>query len=270
MRLRGRVLAIGGSDSGGGAGIQADLKTVLALGAHGASAITAVTVQDTVRVHAVHALPPALVAAQVACVLADPGADAVKTGMLVDAATIGAVVAVLEGQGAAVPLVVDPVLAATSGEGLLRDDAVAALTGLFRRAALVTPNVPEAARLTGVAIGCVDDMRRAAAVLLGLGAGAVLVKGGHLDGDEVTDVLAMSGRAVVFRHWRVATRHDHGTGCTLAAACAAGLAQGMELEAAVARARAYVRLALAEAPELGAGRGPLNHAAGLTLRSRNN
>ncbi len=261
MRLRGRVLAIGGSDCGGGAGIQADIKALLAMGAHGMTALTAITVQDTRAVRAVHLQPPAQVMAEVATVLADPGADTIKTGMLGSAAIIEALAPTLI--DAALPLVIDPVLVASSGRRLLDVPGLGALRGLLAHAALVTPNAPEAAALTGTEVADGGGMRRAAEMMLRAGAGAVLIKGGHLAGDVLTDLLLTPDGDLPFRHKRLMSRHTHGTGCTLAAAIAAGLAQGMGLAAAATRAEAYVQQALALAPGLGAGAGPLNHAAPL-------
>jgi hydroxymethylpyrimidine/phosphomethylpyrimidine kinase len=258
----GRVLAIGGSDSGGGAGIQADIKTITALGGYAATAVTAVTAQDTHRVHEVCPVAPALVARQIALVLDDIGADAVKTGMLGDAATIAAVCDTLAGHAPGVPLVVDPVLRATGGGPPLLEDA--ALETLRHRllpmASLVTPNLPEAAALTGLVVQDLGGMRDAARALLALGAKAVLVTGGHLQGDTVTDLLVTEAGSETFAAPRIATRHTHGTGCTLASAVATGLAQGMALREAVARALAYVRAAIEAAPGLGGGHGPLGHA----------
>jgi hydroxymethylpyrimidine/phosphomethylpyrimidine kinase len=251
----GRVLAIGGSDSSGGAGIQADIKTITALGGYAASAVTAVTVQDTLGVHAIHAIPSALVAAQVRAVLADIGADAVKTGMLGDAATAEAAFEALIGWPQ-VPLVVDPVLRAKRGEALM--DAVGVKL-LIAIASLVTPNAPEAEVLTGVAVKNFDGQRAAAEVLLGWGLKAVLVKGGHVPGERVIDLLVTPDGETVFEGERIATRHTHGTGCTLASACATGLAQGLPLVEAVARAWAYTAEAIRRAPGLGAGAGPLDH-----------
>ncbi len=256
--MHGRVLVIAGSDSGGGAGIQADIKTIAALGGYAATAITALTAQDTTGVHAVLPVPPAFVARQIGVVLADIGADAIKTGMLGDAATIGAVCDVLAATAA--PLVLDPVMLAKGGARLLAADAVAVLVSrLLPRAALLTPNLPEAEALTGLAIADPDGMRRAADALLRLGAPAVLLKGGHLAGDVVTDLLATGQGMEMFSAPRIVTRHTHGTGCTLASAVAVALAQGMALRDAVLRARAYVRAAIAAAPGYGAGHGPLNH-----------
>jgi hydroxymethylpyrimidine/phosphomethylpyrimidine kinase len=254
------VLAIAGSDSGGGAGIQADIKTITMLGAYAATAITALTAQDTLGVHAIHRVPPDFVARQIAVVLDDIGADAVKTGMLGDVATIEAVADALTRHAPGVPLVVDPVMVAKGGASLLRDDAVAALTRLLLpMASLVTPNLPEAEVLSGLVIQDLDAMRRAAAALLGLGVPAVLLKGGHLPGDEVVDLLVTADGCEAFAAPRIVSRHTHGTGCTLASAIATGLAQGMTLRDAVLRARAYVRAAIATAPGIGQGHGPLNH-----------
>lgn len=259
--MRGRVLAVGGSDSGGGAGIQADIKTITALDAYAMSAITAITVQDTHGVHAIHVLPPALVAAQMACVLDDIGADAVKCGMLGEAETIEAVAAVLEAKGRGAMLVVDPVMVAKGGAELMGEAAVQRLRSrLLPLATLITPNVPEAEALSGMAITDIDSMCRVAEALRSFGVPAVLLKGGHLDGAEVIDVLANGSRTETFRAPRVVTRHTHGTGCTLASAVAAGLAQGMDINAAVARAHAFVQAAIFSAPGLGGGHGPLNHA----------
>ena len=260
MRLRGRVLSIAGSDCGGGAGIQADIKTITALGAYAATAITAVTVQDTRQVYSVHPVPPAIVAAQIACVLADPGADAIKTGMLVDAATIDAVIAALTA-AARLPLVVDPVMRATAGAALLSDDALTALRRLCAQATIVTPNLAEAARLLGRPIEGVAAMRAAAADLLAFGSDAVLITGGHCPGNDLTDILASSAGITAFPHARIASAHTHGTGCTLAAAIATGLAQGASVPHAVGRAIAFVQDAIRAAPGFGAAHGPLNHMA---------
>ena len=259
--MRGRVLVVAGSDCGGGAGIQADIKTITALDAYAMTAVTAITVQDTLGVHFVLPVPPATVAAQMACVLDDLGADAIKTGMLGDAATIEAVCDVLEAKARGIALVVDPVMAAKGGATLLAGAAVQHLRRrLLPLAALITPNVPEAEALSGMTIADATSMRHAATALLTFGAPAVLLKGGHLEGDEVLDLLATDEGVVAFRGPRVATRHTHGTGCTLASAIAAGLAQGMGLPAAVGRAHAYVQAAIFSAPGYGRGHGPLNHA----------
>jgi hydroxymethylpyrimidine/phosphomethylpyrimidine kinase len=261
----GRVLIIAGSDSGGGAGVQADIKTVTILGGYAASAITAVTVQNTLGVSSVHPIPPEIIAAQARAVLSDIGADAIKTGMLGDAATVALVAELLD--EAKVPAVIDPVMVAKGGASLLAAEAVAAVRGLLIPcAALLTPNAPEAEALTGLTVETTDDLRRAGEALLKAGAQAVLMKGGHVAGDRLVDVLMTPEGETAFEGPRIATRHTHGTGCTLASACAAGLAQGLSLTQAVARAWDYVHRAIETAPGLGAGHGPLDH--GWPLRGR--
>ncbi len=256
---RGRVLVVAGSDSGGGAGIQADIKAVMALGGFAATAITALTAQNTVGVHGVLPVPPAFIHQQIDAVLDDIGADAVKTGMLGSAEAVQAVTAAL-GRRGRLPLVVDPVMVAKGGARLLDDPAVMALRrDLLPLAALLTPNVPEAEALTGLPIADHAAARRAARALLDLGAAAVLLKGGHLHGAVVQDILATSAGLEVIESPRVDTRHTHGTGCTLASAVAAGLAQGMTLSDAVRRGSAYVHAAILAAPGFGAGHGPLGH-----------
>jgi hydroxymethylpyrimidine/phosphomethylpyrimidine kinase len=257
---KGRVLILAGSDSGGGAGVQADIKTVTALGGYAATAITAITVQNTLVVSAVHPIPPEVVEAQAAAVLDDIGADALKTGMLGDVAMVEAVARVLE-RARGAPAVVDPVITAKGGAALLASEAVGAVKALLvPRAALLTPNAPEAEALTGLAVAATDDLRRAGEALLEAGAAAVLMKGGHVPGERVIDVLVTPAGETLFEGERLETRHTHGTGCTLASACATGLAQGLALEAAVARAWAYVHQAMLRAPGLGQGHGPLDHA----------
>jgi hydroxymethylpyrimidine/phosphomethylpyrimidine kinase len=259
--VRGRVLIVAGSDSGGGAGIQADIKTVTMLDCYAATAITALTAQNTEGVFGVLPIPPEFIRRQIEVVLDDIGADAIKTGMLHDAAVIETLAAVLEERAAAVPLVVDPVMAAKGGARLIDPDAVEALKRLLiGRATVLTPNLPEAEILCGAAIGDVAAMRSAGETLLALGCRAVLVKGGHLAGDTVSDVLVTKAGAKVWETPRLETRHTHGTGCTLASAIAAGLAQGLGVENAVDRARDYVQRAIASAPGLGRGHGPLDHA----------
>lgn len=262
----GRVLIIAGSDSGGGAGIQADIKAVTALGGYAATAITAVTVQNTLGVTGVHPIPLDVVEAQARAVLNDIGADAFKTGMLGDAATVSLVARLIE-DNATVPAVVDPVMIAKGGAALLADDAVAAVRDrLVPLAALLTPNAPEAEALTGLPVTTTDEARRAGERLLELGANAVLMKGGHVPGDTLTDVLMTPSGETLFEQPRIDTRHTHGTGCTLASACAAGLAQGLPLTEAVARAWAYTGEAIRRAPGLGSGHGPLDH--GWPLKDR--
>ncbi len=260
----GRVLIIAGSDSGGGAGIQADIKTVTMLGGYAATAITAITVQNTLGVTGVVGIDPSVVEAQGRAVLDDIGADAIKTGMLGDIATVEAVARLIDhGQ---VPAVIDPVMIAKGGASLLADEAIAAMRELMvPRAALLTPNAPEAAALTGLKVETLDDMYEAAYALLAMGAKAVLMKGGHIYGeaggyaDGVTDMLFDGTGEWEFSAPRVISRHTHGTGCTLASACAAGIAQGLNLDEAVERAIEYVRLAIKMAPGFGTGHGPLDH-----------
>ena len=265
MPTLGRVLIIAGSDSGGGAGIQADIKTVTALGGYAATAITAITVQNTRGVSAAYPLPTDLIAAQARAVLEDIGADVIKTGMLGDVEVVERVARLLD--DAALPVVIDPVMIAKGGARLLADDALSPLLSLLvPRAALLTPNAPEAEALTGIAVQSPDDLRRAGEALLAAGAGAVLMKGGHLPGPCVVDLLITPYGETAFEGERIDTRHTHGTGCTLASACAVGLAQGLSLEAAAARAWDYVHQAILQAPGLGAGNGPLDH--GWPLRGR--
>ena len=265
MASLGRVLIIAGSDSGGGAGIQADVKTVTALGGYAATAITAITAQNTLGVSAVEPVSPAMIEAQARAVLADIGADIIKTGMLGDAEVVDLVARLLD--EAKVPAVIDPVMVAKGGAALLAADALDLVrTLLAPRAALLTPNAPEAEALTGLTVETTDDLRRAGEALMRLGAGAVLMKGGHVPGARVVDVLMTPYGETLFEGERLETRHTHGTGCTLASACATGLAQGMSLEAATARAWDYLHRAMLRAPGLGQGHGPLDH--GWPLRGK--
>jgi hydroxymethylpyrimidine/phosphomethylpyrimidine kinase len=255
-----RALTIAGSDSGGGAGVQADLKTFAALGVYGASAITAVTAQDTHRVRDWLALPPSLVRAQIDAVLADIGAGAVKTGMLGDAAIVAAVAEALRAHGGT-QLVVDPVLVATSGDRLLDDDGLRALASeLLPMALTVTPNVREAAALTGSNISSWDDVRSAARAIVEMGVRSVVITRGDFGEDASATDVYFDGRA--FREYtavRVRTPHTHGTGCTFSAAIAAGLARGMDVQGAISLAKSYVTLALEYAYPVGGGRGPVHH-----------
>lgn len=257
-----RVLTIAGSDSGGGAGIQADLKTIAALGCYGMSAITAITAQNTLGVQAIHGVPAEVLQAQIRAVLDDIGADAIKTGMLHAPEVIGVVARALDTYR--IPhVVLDPVMVATSGDRLMAPDTVQGLVAeLFPRATLITPNLDEAALLLGRPITRADQLDAAVHDLLALGAPAVLLKGGHLAGDDVVDVLATRHGAL--QRWaspRIASRNIHGTGCTLSSAIAAHLALGHPLPEAVAEARRYVLAAIAHgaAARTGAGHGPLNH-----------
>ena len=255
------MLIVAGSDSGGGAGIQADIKSVTAMNGFAATAITALTAQNTEGVHGVVGVEPAFIAQQIEVVLSDIGADALKTGMLHSAAVIEVVAAGIERHAAGVPLVVDPVMVAKGGHRLLLTEAEAALRDrLLPMAALITPNLPEAEVLVGFPVRVEADMKRAAERLTALGAGAVLMKGGHLEGDRVVDLLFHDGKFDRFEDVRIVSRSTHGTGCTLASAIAAGLAQQMTLRDSVERARDYVRKAIETAPGFGRGHGPLNHA----------
>lgn len=259
--MKGRVLIVAGSDSGGGAGIQADIKAVTALGGFAATAITALTAQNTLGVHAIEDLPVSFITQQMEVVLDDIGADALKTGMLHRPEVIDAVADTISAKAADVPLVVDPVMYAKGGAALLTEDAHTTLiTRLLPLARIVTPNLPEAAHLAGMAVETVDDMEKAGPAILKRGAKAVLLKGGHLAGSKLVDLLFDGDDIVRFTGERIDTRHTHGTGCTLASAIAAGLAQGMTLAAAVTRARDYVAEAIRTAPGYGQGHGPLNHA----------
>ena len=259
--MKGRVLIIAGSDSGGGAGVQADIKTVTMQGAFAATAITALTAQNTLGVFGVLPIDPTFIRQQIEVVLDDIGADAVKTGMLHDAAVIEMVADVLADRAPEVPLVVDPVMVAKGGAPLIEPSAIDALKALLiSRATVLTPNLPEAEILAGRNIDTVDAMHGAADALLRLGCRAVLLKGGHLAGDTVHDVLATTAGQRVWESPRINTPHTHGTGCTLASGIAAGLAQGLDIEAAVDRAREYVRRAIESAPGIGRGHGPLDHA----------
>lgn len=253
------ALTVAGSDSGGGAGIQADLKTFHAFGVYGTSAITAVTAQDTLGVKAIHPVPAELVAAQIIAVANDLRPAACKTGMLAGASIINAVSTALRETGVS-PIVVDPVVAAASGDPLLEDEAVATLREeLLPLALLITPNLDEAEILTGSPVRTEGEMRTAAEALVGLGGAAVLVKGGHLEGDEVVDVF-FDGEG--WREWRsprLPARGSHGTGCTLSAAVTAGLAMGQPLGESVDRAICFTRQAIRDGLDLGSGSGPLSH-----------
>jgi hydroxymethylpyrimidine/phosphomethylpyrimidine kinase len=257
-----RVLVVAGSDSGGGAGIQADIKTITMLGGFAMTAITALTAQNTLGVEEVLSVEPRFVARQMQVVLADLGADAIKTGMLGSARVVETVADVCESSAFGIPLIVDPVMVAKGGARLLDKGAHDALVlRLLPLASLVTPNVPEAEVLTGMTIRSVSDLERAAEALLALGPSAVLMKGGHLEGDVVVDVLRTAdGSQHHFEGPRVVSRSTHGTGCTLASAVASGVAEGLTLHGAVARARAYVVQAIRLAPGLGKGHGPLEFA----------
>jgi hydroxymethylpyrimidine/phosphomethylpyrimidine kinase len=259
-RVTPRVLVIAGSDSSGGAGIQADIKTAMAFGCYAQTAITAVTAQNTRGVRAVHLVPPEIVAAQIEACLSDIGADAIKIGMLGSAKVVKAVAGTLRKHARKIPVVLDPVMVSTSGSRLLAANAVAAMTKeLFPLAALVTPNIPEAKALAHLKGTRRNDAEAAARELIAMGAGAALIKGGHATASTIDDVLVWKGGVEVYAFPRIKTRHTHGTGCTLSTAIACGLAQGLSLPLSVGRAREYVQKAIETAPGLGKGHGPLNH-----------
>lgn len=253
------ALTIAGSDSGGGAGIQADLKTFAALGVYGTSALTAITAQNTIGVTAVQALSADLVTAQIEAVAGDMKIDAVKTGMLASSAIVEAVAAAI--QSLELPsVVVDPVMIAKSGDRLFDEEALAALRSeLLPRARVVTPNVPEAEVIAGMRITSLDDAREAARRIHKLGAASVVIKGGHLPGDEAIDLLFDGRTFAEYRTPRIDTRNTHGTGCTFASAIAAYLALGHTLPEAVGKAKEYVTGAIRHGLPIGQGHGPLNH-----------
>lgn len=267
--MDGRVLSIAGSDPSGGAGIQADIKTITALGGYAATALTALTVQNTVAVSDVQVMDPFFVEAQVEAVVLDIGVDAIKIGMLAQSSLVEIVARTIEAHARHVPVVLDPVMVASSG-GRLLDEAGRRLLArrLIPLSALVTPNLPEAEMLTGLTVTDEGGMHQAAEALLLMGAGAVLIKGGHLQGNDVVDLLRTAdGAERRFESDRLQTRATHGTGCTLSSAIATGLAQGMTLESAVERAIHFVHDAMRSARPLGQGSaGPLDHAFPLRLR----
>lgn len=259
-----RILAIAGSDSSGGAGIQADIKTITMLGGYAMTAISAITAQNTVGVQGIAAIAPDMVAQQITSCIADIGVDAIKIGMLADARVMAAVAGALE--GVAVPIVLDPVMIATSGAVLVGPEAVARLREtLFARATLITPNLPELAHLVGRPLSTHETMIEAAEELAEQTGTAVLAKGGHGGGERITDVLYLpasgdiGARIASFDHARIDTRHTHGTGCTLSSAIATLLGHGQPLEHAVRLARQFVLRAIEAAPGFGAGNGPLGH-----------
>lgn len=267
--MDGRVLSIAGSDSGGGAGIQADIKTITALGGYAMTAITALTAQNTLGVSEVSAVDPFFVESQVRVVLEDIGADAIKLGMLANRAIVELVARQLDTHARQIPVVLDPVMVASSGDRLLDAAGISALKDkLLVRCALITPNIPEAEVLTDIQIRDEGDVHRAADMLLLLGASAVLIKGGHLATEGVVDLLRTAdGLERRFESERLNTRATHGTGCTLSAAVATGLAQGMTLESAVQRGIDFVQQAMKWAKPLGTGaHGPLDHAFSLRHR----
>lgn len=259
-----RAMTIAGSDSGGGAGIQADLKTFAAMGVYGISVLTAITAQNTLKVTDVMELPVSLIKSQIDTVLSDIGTDVIKTGMLSSAAVIFTVAEKIKEYNL-INLVVDPVMVAKGGDRLLREDAVDSLrTLLIPLARVVTPNIPEAEALTGRKIKNIDDARYAATEIVSMGAEAVVVKGGHLSG-PATDILFDGSKTLVFTSDRISTTSLHGTGCTFASATAAGLAKGLSVRGAVEQAKTYVTKAIQNAHPIGLGHGPLNHFFDLRL-----
>ncbi|MBL4740767.1 MAG: bifunctional hydroxymethylpyrimidine kinase/phosphomethylpyrimidine kinase [Sneathiella sp.] len=256
-----RVLSIAGSDSGGGAGIQADIKTITALGGFAATAITALTAQNTQGVSAIEAVSPDFVVAQIKAVRDDIGLDGIKIGMLHRTEVVEAVADYFDSLRGLPPLVLDPVMIAKGGAALLSDDAQSTIVDrlISRHTTLLTPNIPEAEALTGTKIENLEQMKAAGKLLQSMGPKAVLVKGGHLEGSDVTDVLVSEEGVRVFDHPRVNTRHTHGTGCTLSSAIATGLAQGLSMTDSVERGLRYVEIAIHEAPGFGNGHGPLHH-----------
>jgi len=260
MQTPKRLLVIAGSDSGGGAGIQADIKTADAFGVYAMTAVTAVTAQNTRTVTAIHPVPPKIVARQIEACLTDIGADAIKIGMLGSAAIVKAVAAAIAGAAKKIPVVLDPVMASTSGSTLLGDAAIAALKReLLPLATLVTPNIPETRALVGMRGTSSKEAEAAGRRVMALGAKAALIKGGHATRATIDDVLVWARGTEILAFPRLRTRHTHGTGCTYATAIACGLAQGLSLPLAVGRAREYVQAAIETAPGLGKGHGPLNH-----------
>ena len=259
--MKGRVLICAGSDSGGGAGIQADIKTVTAMGGFASTAVTALTAQNTMGVSSIFEVPIKFLLDQIRVVISDLGADCIKTGMLHNVGVIEAISEAIEKGGNEKYLVVDPVMVAKGGHKLLELSALDALKSyMIARADLLTPNIPEAELLTGSEINNIDTMRRAAHIILEMGSKAVLLKGGHLKDEILTDILVTKDTEKAYSGPRLLTKHTHGTGCSMASAVATGIAQGNTLETAVQRARDYVFTAIKTAPQFGKGHGPLNHA----------
>tara|TARA_B100000676_G_C18061761_1_gene838238 strand:+ start:107 stop:904 length:798 start_codon:yes stop_codon:yes gene_type:complete len=256
----GRVLVIAGSDSGGGAGIQADIKSISALGAYAACAITALTAQNTLGVHGVMKVSPEFIDKQIIAVLDDIGADCIKTGMLHDSMVIETVLRTLEHKASDVPVVVDPVMIAKGGAPLLKAEAIVTLREeLVPRATLLTPNIPEAEAILNRKLKGRDDMQAMGEELFDLGSKAVLLKGGHMEGPIVWDFLISNDGSRFYQNERIATSHTHGTGCTLASSIAAGIANGLTIERAVTQAETFLNKAIQTAPGIGKGHGPINH-----------
>ncbi|NBC21391.1 MAG: bifunctional hydroxymethylpyrimidine kinase/phosphomethylpyrimidine kinase [Alphaproteobacteria bacterium] len=258
---RGRVLVIAGSDSGGGAGIQADIKAITAMGGFAMTAVTAITVQDTTAVHSVWPVPVEAVTGQIAVTLSDLGADSIKTGMLGERALVEAIAETLDAGATGIPRVIDPVMVSSRGDRLLPESAIDTIRALLiPQAQLVTPNAWEAQILTGNPVETVDDQRRAAEQLLEAGARGALVKGAHVAGDVIVDVLQTPDGEWLFEGPRIATQSTHGTGCTLASSTAALIAQGRTVPDAAGAARDYLVEAISRSPGFGAGHGAVDHA----------
>ncbi len=259
-RVDGRVLVVAGSDSGGGAGIQADIKTITALGGYAMTAVTALTAQNTEGVNGIVETTGGFVAKQMRLALKDIGADVIKIGMVPNEETIESVHYTYREFAPEIPIVLDPVMMAKGGHPLIDREAIHLVRQHFLlHAHIATPNIAEVEVLTGMEIRSLNDMKHAAEIMITLGCQSVLVKGGHFEGDTLYDVLFSEDGLEVFEDTRIDTPHTHGTGCTLASAIAVGLAQKMTLRDAVVRARAYVREAILTAPGFGKGHGPLNH-----------
>jgi len=262
--MKGRILIIAGSDSSGGAGIQADIKTVTALGGYAATAITALTAQNSLKIHQIVGVDPDFVAKQIQLVVDDIGVDCIKTGMLWSPQTLEATCKQIEALVENCPLVVDPIIFATEGTALLGKQTIDLLRHrLLPMATVTTPNIPEAEILTECSINGIDDMIHCGKLLCELGTKAALITGGHLEGPEIQNVLVHQNTHKIFKSARISTPHTHGTGCTLSSAIATGLAQGFQLEHAITRAQDYVYLAIKNAPGYGSGHGPLNHCVHL-------
>lgn len=259
--MKGRVLTIAGSDSGGGAGIQADIKAITALGGYAATSITALTAQNTEGVSAIMAVEPEFVVEQIRVVLDDIGLDAIKIGMLHRVEVVHAVADFFDSRNDLPPIVLDPVMIAKGGASLLSEDAERAVVDrlISKYTTLLTPNIPEAEKLIGTQIKTLADMKNAAIQLMGMGPDAVLLKGGHLDSTVVSDILTTHEEYHQYDHPRIMSRHTHGTGCTLSSSVATGLAQKLSLVDSVERGLRYVELAIENAPGFGRGHGPLDH-----------
>ena len=265
-KIKGKVLSIAGSDSAGGAGIQADIKTITAMGAYASTAITAITAQNTLGVQEILELPINIIKNQIRAVLSDIGTDAIKIGMLSNKETISCVTNELKTISANTPIVLDPVMVAKGGKKLLQEDAEKRLiSDLFPISKLLTPNIPEAEKISKIKINSTSDLLTAGKIIINMGIKNVLMKGGHLDGNKLVDILVTKDKIQYFENTRIHTNHTHGTGCTLSSSIASGLAQKLSLSDSIERAHTYVYQAIKYAPEIGRGKGPLNHLVGLDI-----